>query len=79
MIASKRVVTVREPGRVVLSDLPFQAGQRVEIVLIAEEGTRETAAEELRRLFKGTQALPQAWAITEEEISEDVASYRAGR
>ncbi len=37
MISCKRIVTVEDPARLVLSDLPFPPGQRVEIVMIAEE------------------------------------------
>lgn len=36
MIAYKTFVTIEDPKCVVLSDLPFHAGQRVEVVVIAE-------------------------------------------
>jgi hypothetical protein len=36
MIAYKTYVTIADPKHVVLSDLPFRAGQRVEVVVIAE-------------------------------------------
>jgi hypothetical protein len=63
----------------VLSDLPFQPGQRVEVVVIAEDEPPANRVRELRELFQTTQALPQAQAITEDDIAAEIAAYRAGR
>lgn len=79
MIACKRIVTVEDPERVVLSGLPFRRGQRVEVVMIAEEELNRPAAEELRQLLQETQQLPAAKAISEDQIAEEIAEYRAGR
>ena len=38
MIAYREYITVQESRQIVLSNVPFQPGQRVEVVLIAEEG-----------------------------------------
>ena len=63
MIAYRQYTMVQESKQIVLSDVPFQPGQRVEVVLIAEE--RPAArVQELRARFKATLALPQAQAIT---------------
>ena len=79
MMAYRRYVTVQDPRQIVLSDVPFRAGQRVEVVVIAEEEQPAARVQELRALFKTTQALPQAQAITEEEIAAEIAAYRAGQ
>ena len=79
MLACKRIVTVEDPGQVVLRDLPFQAGQRVEVVVIADEGQPGATADEFRRLLADTQALPASRTVTDEQIAEEVAAYRAGR
>ena len=79
MMAYRQYVTVQDPKRIVLSNLPFRAGQRVEVVVIAEEEQPAARIQELRALFKTTQALPQAQAITEEEIAAEIAAYRAGQ
>ena len=79
MIAYRQYTTVQESGQIVLSNVPFQPGQRVEVVLIAEEERPAARIQELRALFKATQALPQARAISEEEIAAEIAAYRAGR
>ena len=78
MLAYKQYVTIKDPAKVELSGLPFRAGQRVEVVMIAEDD-RTTRVEELRELFRSTQALSQAKAVTDEMIAEEVEAYRAGR
>ncbi len=76
MIAYKRIVTIRNPRKLVLDDLPFQPGQRVEVVLLAEEEPVISLAE-LQALFQDTQNLPTAQTITEEEIMIEIEAYRA--
>jgi len=72
MLAYKQYVTIKDPAKIELSGLPFRAGQRVEVVMIAEDDDRATRIEELQALFRSTQALPQVKAITEEMIAEEV-------
>lgn len=79
MLAYRQFTTVQESKQIVLSNVPFQPGQRVESVLIAEEERPAARVQELRALFKTTQSLPQAQAITEDEIAAEIAAYRAGR
>ncbi len=79
MIAYRRYVTIKESKQIVLSDVPFEPGQRVEVVVIAEDGEAGARVRELKALFEATQALPQAQAITEDEIAAEIAAYRAGR
>ena len=79
MLAYKQYVTIKDPAKIELSGLPFRAGQRVEVVMIAENDDQTTRVEELRALFRTTQALPQAQALTDEMIAEEAESYQAGR
>jgi len=79
MRAYKKYVTIDDPKKLVLSDLPFQHGQRIEIVMIAEDGEREKRIQELRTLLERTQELPKARAITDDMIAEELAAYRAGK
>jgi hypothetical protein len=74
MIACKRIVTVEDEGRVVLSDLPFRKGLRVEVVMMAEEELTGDAADELRKLLRDTQDLPAAREISEDQIAEEIAA-----
>jgi hypothetical protein len=79
MIAYRKYATVQNSKQILLSDLPFQPGQRVEVVVIAEGEPLSDRVRELRELFDTTQALPQAQAITEDDIAAEIAAYRAGR
>ena len=79
MIAYKKVVTVKDPDRMVLSGLPFRAGQRVEIVMIAEEPSKPVPAKALRKTLRATQRLPASRAVSAKQIAEEVAAYRVGR
>lgn len=79
MLAYRHYTTVQESKQIVLSSVPFPPGQRVEVVLIAEEERPAARVQDLRALFRATQALPQAQALTEDEIAAEIAAYRAGR
>ena len=74
----KTRVTIQEPNRLVLTNLPFRPGQRVEVVVI-DEGERAERLGALKALLAKTQALPQARTISEEEIAAEIAAYRSGR
>ncbi len=77
MIAYKRTVTIQNPRELVLNDLPFEAGQRVEVVLLAEESQSDDVLSELQKLLRDTQALPPARTITDEEIVAEIEAWRA--
>jgi antitoxin ParD1/3/4 len=79
MLAYKKYVTISDPAKMELTNLPFRKGQRVEVVMIAEDEERDARVEKLRALFKKTQALPEAQAITEDMIAEEIEEYRARR
>lgn len=79
MRAYKKYVVVEDPHRVVLSDLPFEAGQRIEVVMIADEPQAAIHLESLHTLLTSTQALPQARTLTEADIAAEVEAARAGR
>jgi hypothetical protein len=79
MIAYRQYTTVQKSKQIVLSDVPFQPGQQVEVVVLAEEGQSVNLVRELREVLQATQALPQAQAISEDEIAAELAAYRAGR
>ncbi len=75
MRAHKQYVTIQNPKSLVLTDLPFHTGQRVEIVMIADDPVVECA--DLQALLRETQCLPTARAISMEEIDAEIAAYRA--
>lgn len=76
MIAYRKYATVQKSKQIVLSDLPFQPGERVEVVIIADSEPLSDRVRELRELFEVTQFLPQAQAITEDDIAAEIAADR---
>lgn len=78
MLAYKQYVTIDDPSKMELINLPFRRGQRVEVLMIADDDT-VVRVDELRKLFKATQALPQVQAVSDGMIAEEVEEYRAGR
>ena len=78
MKAYRTYLVVEDPKRVVLTDVPFSAGQRIEVLMVQEESS-ERLTEELRTLMKETQNLPQVKALNEAEIREEIKAYRASR
>ena len=71
MNAYKKYITIEDPNRVVLSDLPFKPGQRVEVIILVEDSAG-AISEKLRDLFDITQALSGIQDITEDEIAAEI-------
>ncbi len=59
-----------------MSDLPFQPGQRVEVIILADDSPRVALTQKLRELFKETQVLHADNPMTEEEIAVEIEAYR---
>ncbi|MCX5831011.1 MAG: hypothetical protein NT140_03835 [Deltaproteobacteria bacterium] len=78
MRAYKTHLTVQDPKRVVLTNLPFRAGQRIE-VLILREDSPDNGVKDFELLLKETQSLPQSQAISEADIAAEIAAYRSVR
>ncbi len=76
--AFRTYLTIKDPKQVVISDLPFREGERVEIVVLARDETDSDRTQELKDLFKATQSLPQAQALSEEDIASEIEAYRSG-
>jgi hypothetical protein len=77
MRAYRKYLTIKNPKEVTLSDLPFAAGDCVEVVMIATGPSPAAQLETLHTLFKTTQALPQARTLTEADLVAEVAAVRA--
>ncbi|MGD1862892.1 MAG: hypothetical protein ACFB0E_23335 [Leptolyngbyaceae cyanobacterium] len=78
MTAYKTFITIDNPAQVVLSDLPFQKGQRVRVVMLTEEDETEIISQRFRELFQKTQVVPEVTEITDEEILAEIAAHRRG-
>jgi len=63
----RRRLVVQDPKQIVLSDVPFQTGQEVEITLRSVEQPTVERKNELRALLKKTQSLstyPLKWLLS---------------
>jgi antitoxin ParD1/3/4 len=78
MNAYKRYLTIEDPNHIVLSGLPFKPGQRVEVIILAEDKEKEALASKLQQLFKETQASHQDNPLTDDEIAAEIEAYRRG-
>ncbi len=77
MRAYRKYLTIQNPKQVTLSDLPFAAGDCVEVVMIATESSPAAQLETLHTLLKTTQALPQARVLTDADLAAEVAAVRS--
>ncbi|MEH2301941.1 hypothetical protein [Nostoc sp.] len=78
MNAYKKYITITDPSQLILSDLPFKVGQRVEIIILAEDNPRAEISKKLRNLFDKTQSISGIQDITEAEISAEIEAYQRG-
>ncbi|NBD16715.1 MAG: hypothetical protein GVY04_11415 [Cyanobacteria bacterium] len=78
MEAYKKYLTIEDPKQVILSDLPFSPGQRVEVIVIAEEDEPESLTDRCQKLFQETQAIHVLSPLTEEEVQAEIEAYRRG-
>ncbi len=80
MKAYKTYSTVSELRQVILSDVPFRVGEKVEIVVLTvEDSDRSERVRKLKNLFKETQSLPQIQTLSEDDILREVEAYRNGK
>ena len=76
MKAYRTYLTVTDSKQVVLSDVPFEPGQIVEVLVLAQDADRAQALRRLDTLLQRTQALPQVQELTDDEITAEVDAYR---
>lgn len=79
MKAYRTYMTVTDTKQVILSDVPFQPGQVVEVLVLAQDADRTRVVRQLDTLLQRTQALPQVQTVTDEEIAAEIAAYRNGQ
>lgn len=78
MKAYRTYLTVTDPNKVVIPDVPFQPGQVVEVLLLVREDGQTGALQRLDQLLKTTQALPHVQALTDDDIAAEIEAYRNG-
>ena len=78
MQAYKTMATMQKRHRLILENIPFRAGQQVEVVVLTKPSTTNHMTQ-IKALFAETQALPQIQSITEEDIANEIMAYRANQ
>ena len=69
MNAYKKYVIIDNPQQLFLSDLPFTAGQKVEIIILAEEHNKvDSQSEELRQKLDSATEQILAGNVTDGEL-----------
>ncbi len=72
MQAYRTYKTLTAAHQLILTDLPFQAGESVEILILV----KDPEPSPLKKLFQITQALPQIQVLTDDDIETEIATYR---
>ncbi len=72
MQAYRTYKTLTAGNQLILTDLPFQAGESVEILILVKDPEPLL----LKKLFQITQALPQIKVLTDDDIETEIAIYR---
>ena len=71
MQAYRTYKTLTDANQLILTDLPFQAGESVEILILV----KDPEPSPLKQLFQTTQALPQVQILTDDDIEAEIAIY----
>lgn len=79
MKAYRTYLTITDPKQIVIADVPFRKGEKVEIVVMAAEDNRQERVRELKALLKETQSLPQIQSLNEDDILREVEAFRNGK
>ena len=79
--AIRQTVRVKPGGLIEIRSPELTPGTLAEVIVLLESSevasARAARIRELAALFKATQSLPQAQAISEDEIAAEIAGYRA--
>lgn len=78
MYVHKQHLTIQDPNHVVLSQVPFSKGQKIEVLLIAENEQPTKDSKNLKALFKETQSLSHIQKLSLQEIEAEVHLFRSG-
>ena len=80
MKSYKTSSVITSSKQVILSDMPFGVGEKVEVIVSRPaNGSRADRVRKLKTLFKTTQSLPQIRNLTDADILREVAAHRNGK
>ncbi len=79
MNAYRKYITIVDPKHLVLSDLPFVPGQRVEVeIKVVADEKKLDLAQRWQNLLSKTQELHADNPLTDEEINDVIEADRRG-
>jgi hypothetical protein len=79
MKAYETSTTVEPQGDIRLVGVPFAPGTEVEVMISPKRKGADEFAEAWQRVTTGLRQLPQAGAISDDKIQQEIDDYRAGR
>ena len=77
MKAYRTYATVTDPQNLLLINLPFKPGQRVEVLVLVDDSDRVATLNAFDQAFKATQALPHIQSLTDADIEVEIAANRS--
>jgi hypothetical protein len=71
----KRQLTIDGSHNLLLSNLPYRAGQKLTVIIMAEDELQHRQ-QKWKSFFKQLQAGPVAQSLTEDDIAAEIDAYR---
>ncbi|MDD2714966.1 MAG: hypothetical protein PHW04_03610 [Candidatus Wallbacteria bacterium] len=75
MLAYRKYITIKNAGSLILKDLPFTPGQKVEVLIIAEEEKKQNLLKKFKGLVSKTRKEIRT-TISEKVIAGEVKAVR---
>lgn len=72
----QKSIKLEKTANLVLDDLPFQAGEEIEIIIVSKNQQQKELLTELKQLLRETQALHSNHILTEAEIQAEIDAVR---
>jgi len=72
----KRQLTIDNSHNLLLSNLPYQSGQKLTVIIMAEDELQQRQLK-WKNFFKQLQAMPVAQELTEDKINAEIEAYRS--
>ena len=79
MQAYRTYLTITNPSQLIIANVPFLAGEVVEVLLLAQDTEHKQVVRRLESLLQQTQSLPQVQQLSDEVIAYEIAAYRGGQ
>lgn len=72
----KRQLTIDASHNLLLSNLPYETGQKLTVIIVAED-EQQQRQQQWKHFFKQLQASPVAQTLTDDDIAAEIEAYRS--